>query len=273
MGQIKWETRAIVCRRTKKSKQKFKQCGNAINKFGDFPVQHWVNHRCDYLALSTFFFKRLANITLGYVPLNALVEKNQSQTKPDFFYFIFLLCLLSLIPKMDDTAVTCMNQRRLLTSSAETRGLPKECIYQNLTHIFISLNTTLLHSLNSCYINACPAFQWNSNNSWNQVKQQEKLASSLEAGMAQQSGFPLLFHFFHTPLSLVPCFIFISAPSHRFSFHPAFSLWGASAWHRQSLSPRAAAQRLDSPVWCISAEPQPASHRALINVHVQTKQP
>lgn len=50
MGQIKWETRAIVCRRTKKSKQKFKQCGNAINKFGNFPVKHWVNQPCDYLA-------------------------------------------------------------------------------------------------------------------------------------------------------------------------------------------------------------------------------
>lgn len=142
-----------------------------------------------------------------------------------------------------------------------------------------SLITTLLHCLNSCYINVCPAFWWHSNNSWNQVKQQEKLdrvllsATSRKAGMAQQSDFPLLFHFFHTPLSLVPCFIFISPPSLRFSFHPAFSLWGASAWHRQSLSPRAAAQRLDSPVWCISAEPQPASHRALINVHVQTKQP
>lgn len=78
---------------------------------------------------------------------------------------------------MDDAAVTCMNQQRLLTSSAETRSLPKECIHQNLTHVFISLNTTLLRCLNSCYINACPAFQWNSNNnSWNQVKQQEKLA-------------------------------------------------------------------------------------------------
>lgn len=99
-----------------------------------------------------------------------------------------------------------------------SRRLPKECVSQNLTHVFISLNTTLLHRLNSCYINAYPAFQQNSNNSWNQVKQQEKLArvllsaTSLTAGMAQQSDLPLLFHYFHTPLSLVPCFIFISPP-------------------------------------------------------------
>lgn len=59
----------------------------------------------------------------------------------------------------------------------------------------------------------------------------------------------------------------------RFSLYPAFSLWGASAWHRQLLSPIAASQRLDSPVWCISAEPQPASHLTLINVHVPIKQP
>lgn len=55
-------------------------------------------------------------------------------------------------------------------------------------------------------------------------------------------------------------------PLLRFSPHPAVSLWGASAWHRQSLRPRAASQRLDSPVWCISAEAQPASLHTLINV-------
>lgn len=80
--------------------------------------------------------------------------------------------------------------------------------------------------------------------------------------------FPFLAHSLVLGASL---YLHFSPPP--FSLHPAFSLWGASAWHRQSLWLRAASQRLDSPVWCIGAEPQPASLHTLINVHVPIKQP
>lgn len=64
--------------------------------------------------------------------------------------------MLSLIPKMDGAAVTCMNEQRLLGSAIETM----KCIHQNLTIYYLSFYYTALFPELLIYqlLGTCPAF-------------------------------------------------------------------------------------------------------------------